>query len=233
MRASGIADDQLVPVRGGEDFQFKGFSLRVIPSMHSKGLGKHNLDSRTIPATIAVPMRLRDYVEGGSLAFLIRLGGQQIMTGGFGMGYIERELERLRPDVAMVGAGPSRLEFYAYTARLMRVLGNPPLVLAQHWDDYRVPFDAPQSRGGRASRILCRRCTRRRRIRESSFQTTSNRSPWVVRNKKEANPPSRLDATRRRPGGPNYYAQDFETSVRALLRTRRGTQAAACAAGKR
>jgi L-ascorbate metabolism protein UlaG (beta-lactamase superfamily) len=147
MHAYGIPDDQLVPVRGGEDFQFKGFSLRVIPSMHSKGPGKHNLDSRTIPATIAVPLRFRDYVEGGSLAFLIRLGGQQILTGGSGMGYVERELEGLRPDVAMVGAGPSRLEYYAYTSRLMRVLGNPPLVLAQHWDDYRVPFDAPQTEG--------------------------------------------------------------------------------------
>ena len=47
----------------------------------------------------------------------------------------------------MVGAGPSRLEYYAYTARLMRVLGNPSLVLAQHWDDYRIPFEAPQTEG--------------------------------------------------------------------------------------
>jgi len=30
------------------------------------------------------------------------------------------------------------------TARLMRALGNPPVVLPTHWDNYFVPFTAPQ-----------------------------------------------------------------------------------------
>ena len=31
MRAYGVPEEQLITVRGGEDFQFQGFSLRVIP----------------------------------------------------------------------------------------------------------------------------------------------------------------------------------------------------------
>ena len=33
--ASGIGRDKLIAVRGGEDFQFPTFSVRVIPSLHS------------------------------------------------------------------------------------------------------------------------------------------------------------------------------------------------------
>ena len=39
-------------------------------------------------------------------------------------------------DIAIIGAGPSRNEVYDYAGRLMRALGNPPLVLPSHWDDY-------------------------------------------------------------------------------------------------
>ena len=56
----------------------------------------------------------------------------------------EREIEGLRPDMALVGAAASRREIYNYTGRLMRVLGSPAAVLPTHWDIYSVPFDAPQ-----------------------------------------------------------------------------------------
>jgi hypothetical protein len=52
------------------------------------------------------------------------------------MNYIEREMEGLRPDIALVGANNERLEIYDYTGRLMRVLRYPPLVIPTHWDGY-------------------------------------------------------------------------------------------------
>jgi hypothetical protein len=58
--------------------------------------------------------------------------------------YIEREVEGLRPDVVMVGAGASRAEIHDYIGQLMRALGFPMLVLATHWDNYFLPFDASQ-----------------------------------------------------------------------------------------
>lgn len=50
------------------------------------------------------------------------------------MNYIEREMEGLRPDIALVGANVQRREIYDYSGRLMRALGYPPLVMPTHWD---------------------------------------------------------------------------------------------------
>ncbi len=54
------------------------------------------------------------------------------------MNYIEREIDGLRPDIAIIGAGSDRKQIYAYAPRLMRALGNPPVVLPTHWDDYAI-----------------------------------------------------------------------------------------------
>ena len=45
MRAYGVPEEQLITVRGGEDYQFQGFSLKVIPSIHSP------LDHKTTSTT--------------------------------------------------------------------------------------------------------------------------------------------------------------------------------------
>ena len=50
------------------------------------------------------------------------------------MNYIEREVEGLRPDIAIIGSGVSRKEIYDYTGRLMRALDCPTTVFPTHWD---------------------------------------------------------------------------------------------------
>jgi hypothetical protein len=82
-------------------------------------------------------------IEGGTLAYLIRIGGRQILVFG-SMNYIEREVEGLRPDVALVGAMPERREIHDYTGRLLRALGYPRLVLPTHWDRFNVPYETSQ-----------------------------------------------------------------------------------------
>ena len=143
MRGAGIPASQLITVRGGEDYAFGAVSIRVIPSVHSALFQKHYYQGGTIPSTIKPPFKLGDLIEGGSLSFLIRLGGHEILTFG-SMNYIEREMSGLRPDIVLVGAGDSRAEIYDYTGRLMRVLGFPAIVLPTHWDNYFAPFSAPQ-----------------------------------------------------------------------------------------
>jgi L-ascorbate metabolism protein UlaG (beta-lactamase superfamily) len=142
-RAGGVPDPQLLPVHGGEDWQFDGFSVKVIRSLHSALNGKHFFDSRVVPRDFRGPRRLGTDVEGGTLAYLLRLGGYQILWFG-SMNYIEQEIAGLRPDVAMIAAARQRLEIYQYTARLMRALGNPRIVFATHWDEQSFPFGAPQ-----------------------------------------------------------------------------------------
>jgi L-ascorbate metabolism protein UlaG (beta-lactamase superfamily) len=138
----GVPDDQIHAVKGGEDYEFETFSLRVIPSLHSALSCKLYRDFGIVPAR-REPLSLDEYVEGGTLAFLIRFGGREILLFG-SMNYIEREVEGLRPDIIFIASAPPRLEIHDYTARLMRCTGNPPIVVATHWDDQGLPFGAPQ-----------------------------------------------------------------------------------------
>ncbi len=150
-RDSGVPDAQLTTVQGGDDLEFDAFSVRVIPSLH--GVLRHTPNFRLFPAlppsTIFLPdakppFRLRDLlVEGGTLAYLIRVSGVRILVFG-SMNYIQREVEGLRPDVAIIGASPERSEIYRYTPRLLCALGYPRLVLPTHWDRFNVPYDFSQ-----------------------------------------------------------------------------------------
>jgi L-ascorbate metabolism protein UlaG (beta-lactamase superfamily) len=140
-RDYGIPNDQIITIRGGEDFDFGAFSVRVLPSLHSFASGKHYSNPGIAPADAKWPLRFRDFVEGGVFAYLIRLNGVQIVAFG-SMNYIEREVAGLHPDVALVAADPMRKEIYDYTGRLLRALNFPPLVVATHWDWSQLPFDA-------------------------------------------------------------------------------------------
>jgi len=144
LRAFGLPDEQLITVRGGEDYEFGTFSIKVIPSLHSALSHKHYFSSATAPADLKAPLKLWQMSpEGGTLAYLIRFDGHQILAFG-GMNYIEREITGLAPDVAIVGAGPSWEEIHDYAGRLMRGLNFPPLVLPTHWDNFLAPYSASE-----------------------------------------------------------------------------------------
>lgn len=149
-RASGVPDRQIRIVQGGEELKFDGFSVRVIPSLH--GIFRRPAAPSSaappapplIPAGLQPPIRFGQHVEGGTLAYLIRIANHQIILFG-SMNYIERELTGLRPDVALIGAMPERLNIDDYTPRLLHALGNPPLVLPTHWDRFNVPYTVSQA----------------------------------------------------------------------------------------
>jgi L-ascorbate metabolism protein UlaG (beta-lactamase superfamily) len=142
-RASGVAADHLITIKGGEDYDFGAFSVRVIPSLHSALDHKHGFGaSRTIAADARPPLVVGQFGEGGTFAYLIRLGGHEILvldTANF----IERELDGLRPDVAIVAPG-ARQEIHDYACRLVHALGAPPLVLATHFDAWTQPLGPHQ-----------------------------------------------------------------------------------------
>jgi L-ascorbate metabolism protein UlaG (beta-lactamase superfamily) len=153
-RDNGVQNGQTLTVKGGEDLELGSCSVRVIPSVHgilrrSPLASKLRIDSLPPPSTIfpadaKPPFRLGQLlVEGGTLAYLIRMSGQQVIAFG-SMNYIEREVDGLRPDVALIGAMPERQEIYHYTDRLLRALGYPRLVLPTHWDRFNVPYDVSQ-----------------------------------------------------------------------------------------
>jgi L-ascorbate metabolism protein UlaG (beta-lactamase superfamily) len=144
LRAYGVPERQLITVRGGEDYDFGTVSVKVIPSIQSALDHKHYFSSAVTPAGLKAPLTLRQmHPEGGTLAFLIRLPGGQILAFG-SMNFIEHEIEGLAPDILIAGAGASRHEIYQYTSRLMRGLAFPRTVFPTHWDNFLAPFGASQ-----------------------------------------------------------------------------------------
>ncbi|MDM9630489.1 MBL fold metallo-hydrolase [Robiginitalea aurantiaca] len=143
LRGYGIPDEQLYPVRGGEDYQFENFSVRVIPSIHSALNNKHYLDSRTYTEVPETPLRVSEFIEGGSLMFLLRMANHKVLTMG-SMNFVERELEGIKPDILLAGVNQSQLGLYNYNERLLRVTSNPKVIIPTHWDNFRLPYGFSQ-----------------------------------------------------------------------------------------
>ena len=146
-RAYGVTDKNLITVIGGEDYEFGAFSLKVIPNIHSALDQKHYYNntrgiSGAAPKGLRAPLHINDFVEGGNLAYILRMAGHEVLIMG-SMNYIEREMVGLRPDIALVGANDQRREIYDFTARLMRALGNPSIVIPPHADSYGDPKPPP------------------------------------------------------------------------------------------
>jgi L-ascorbate metabolism protein UlaG (beta-lactamase superfamily) len=142
-RASGVAADHLITVGGGEDFEMDGYSIRAIRSLHS-AIGDKHIFGGVIEPEPRLPMPAASYQEGGTFAYLVRSAGHEILvldTANF----IERELAGLRPDIAILAPG-LREHVHDYTCRLLHAIGDPPVVLATHFDDWTGPaVDAPPS----------------------------------------------------------------------------------------
>ena len=145
LRAYGIPEDQLYAVGGGEDYQFDNFSVRVLPSIHSALGEKHYFDSRRFDrdSDLEAPLRINQFIEGGSLMFLARFDHHDVLTMG-SMNFVERELEGIHPDILLAGVNGSRLGLYNYDERLLQVTGNPPIIIPTHWDNFRLPYGFSQ-----------------------------------------------------------------------------------------
>jgi L-ascorbate metabolism protein UlaG (beta-lactamase superfamily) len=142
-RAAGVPDAQLITAKGGEDYAFDGFSVRVLPGLHSALDDKHFTGWGQVIAPGTVPTTMDGFAEGGTLNYLVRLGGHQMLIIG-SANFIEREVEGLRPDIAIVATG-LRQEIYDYSCRLLRATGHPPLLLTNHFDAWTKPAETPLS----------------------------------------------------------------------------------------
>lgn len=135
IRAYNIDRDQLYTVMGGEDYQFENISVKVIPSLHSALGNKHFFDSRTYTEPLTAPLKRSDFIMGGSLMYLLRIGDSEILMGG-SMNFIENEIKGLHPDILIAGVNRSIHEIYNYTERLLKLTNYPKIVLPTHWDSY-------------------------------------------------------------------------------------------------
>ena len=143
LKAYGIPNEQLYPVKGGEDYQFENFSVRVIPSIHSALNDKHYIDSREYKKPPKAPLKVSDFIEGGSLMFLARFDSHKILTMG-SMNFVERELYGIKPDILLAGVNQSQLGLYNYNQRLINVTNKPKYIIPTHWDNFRLPYSFSQ-----------------------------------------------------------------------------------------
>lgn len=147
LKAYGIEEDNLYAVKGGEDYQFENFSVRVIPSIHSALGDKHYFNSEIYKeGDIKAPLQIKQFIEGTSLMYLIRFKSHKVLTMG-SMNFVERELEGIKPDILLAGVNMSRFNMYKYDERLIRVTDFPKIIIPTHWDNFRVPYGFDQSSG--------------------------------------------------------------------------------------
>jgi L-ascorbate metabolism protein UlaG (beta-lactamase superfamily) len=147
-RSLGVPANRIIPIKGGEDYAFDGYSVRVLPSLHSALDAKHMHELGGTITTVP-PRVFDDWKEGGTFNYLVRVGGHTIFVSSTA-NFIERELEGLRPDIAIIATG-LRQEIFDYTCRLLTVLGKPKLVYTTHFDNWRgPPVDEPPNEDLRA-----------------------------------------------------------------------------------
>ncbi|TDU89076.1 L-ascorbate metabolism protein UlaG (beta-lactamase superfamily) [Kribbella voronezhensis] len=150
LRALRAPSDQLSQVSGGEYLPFEGFTVEVFRSVHSCGGKRHQFAfPGTRPGAVpARPRTIADLVEGGTLAYVLTIGGLRILslsTAGFDPG----ALRDLQVDVVLAAPGGEP----GVTDRLLATLKPVKTVIATHWDDFDQPLDKPAVDWGGLSKL--------------------------------------------------------------------------------
>ncbi|ONI67050.1 MBL fold metallo-hydrolase [Kribbella sp. ALI-6-A] len=140
LRALRAPEDQLSQVVGGEYLPFSGFTIEVFRSLHSCGGARHQFAfPGTRPGAVpAKPRTIADLVEGGTLAYVITIGGLRILSLSTA-GFDPVAMKDLQVDVVLAAPGGEP----GVTDRLLATLKPVPLVIATHWDDFDEPLDEP------------------------------------------------------------------------------------------
>ncbi len=149
LRAAGVAEGQIVQVKGGEYMQFDGYTIEVFPSVHSMGgTKKYAVPGHLVSVPGSPPTRVRDLPEGDTFIYVLTVDGRFMIFLMSSGNFIEREFTGLKPDVALVAPLFSN-NTVGFTRRLMRALDRPKLVLPTHWDNFEVPLTgSPQDLRG-------------------------------------------------------------------------------------
>jgi L-ascorbate metabolism protein UlaG (beta-lactamase superfamily) len=140
-RGAGIPENRLHVVGGGDTCPFDRFNVTIYRTIHSpdpKFCGE-------IDEPLSQPARVRDYREGGCLAFLVEHDGHKVlihpsanMLSGMYVG--------VSADVVFLAIGMLSKEGHAFFERYWRevvVETGARLVIPVHWDDFRISLDEP------------------------------------------------------------------------------------------
>jgi L-ascorbate metabolism protein UlaG (beta-lactamase superfamily) len=140
LKAMRTQADLLSPVRGGEYLVFDGFTIEVYPSLHSCSGKRHTyaFPGYHQDAVPARPRVIADLVEGGTLAYVITIGGLRILSLSTA-NFDPNALRDLQVDVVMIAPGGEP----GVTDRLFQTIKPLTTALATHWDDFDKPLTEP------------------------------------------------------------------------------------------
>ena len=144
-RGGDVPEAQLVQFLPNETYRVGGFSIKVIPSIHSKPTILNNDLGQTIDAPLRQPARLRDYKEGGSFDFYVEAQGKRFMIRP-SFNYLEGQMDGYKADVLFLGvAGLQKAEPAMETAFYRETIEkvDPKLVIPVHWDNFFSPLTEP------------------------------------------------------------------------------------------
>ena len=138
-RADGVLAERTLIAHGGDVLTISPFSVRIVPAIHSL-TGQKN---EPIARDVARPMAMSAYGEGGTLQYDVRVDDREIYFVGTA-NFLAPEVVGMHPDVAVIAVG-LREKIPDYTCTLMRALGKPPVVVANHFDDFKKPLAESRS----------------------------------------------------------------------------------------
>ena len=146
-RGGDVPENQMVEFKANETYKVGDFTIKVIPSLHSKPTIINNDLGQTIDEPLRQPARLRDYKEGGSYDFYVEHQGKRYMIRP-SFNYIKGQMDGYKADVLFLGvAGLQKADaetertFYAETIEKL----EPKLVIPLHWDNFFSPLTKPIS----------------------------------------------------------------------------------------
>lgn len=144
-RGGGLDETQLRRFDPAESYGVGGFTIRVIPSIHSKPNLFNNDLGQVIGNPLPQPARGKDYKEGGSFDFYITHGEQSFLIRP-SYNFIPHQLDGIRADVLFLGiAGLGKAgeaEQRAFFAETVEKTGAK-IVIPLHWDNFMKSFRKP------------------------------------------------------------------------------------------
>ena len=148
---AGVAESQLITISGGENFDFKEFSVQIIESQHgvlTRAGRRRQPRSEEVLQPWSGPIKGDAFVEGGSYLYYFTFGNLRILHQSTG-NFIEDRLKSVRPDIALLAENRN----YNWPDALK--LLQPKTVVIQHYDEWRRPFSEgiPESNRRRARRF--------------------------------------------------------------------------------
>ena len=144
-RGGDVPEEKLVCFRDNETFTVGGYSVKVIPSVHSKPTILNNDLGQTIDEPLRQPAKLRSYKEGGSFDFYVEAEGKKVMIRP-SFNYIKGQMDGYRADVLFLGvAGLQKADAETERTFFEETVGklSPKLVIPVHWDNFFSPLTKP------------------------------------------------------------------------------------------